>query len=166
MFNVVFTATAPLVVGWFDRDLDKGYGTRFPLLYREGQKNLYFNLRSIVGWLATAVLHALIILATVMVGADPTEVRGTRSCKRSVLAPVLACSCTATRACRRPLPATLRSCPSLRAADGPPHRQHTQPGPGRRADVLHSHHHRARAAGLGGRPLDAAAPRLLLGISR
>ena len=38
MFNVVFTATAPLVVGWFDRDLDKGYGPRFPLLYREGAR--------------------------------------------------------------------------------------------------------------------------------
>lgn len=37
MFNVVFTASAPLVVGWFDRDLDKRYGTRFPLLYREGE---------------------------------------------------------------------------------------------------------------------------------
>jgi len=36
MFNVVFTATAPLVVGWFDRDLDRGYGEKFPLLYREG----------------------------------------------------------------------------------------------------------------------------------
>lgn len=36
MFNVVFTALAPLVVGWFDRDLDKRYGERFPLLYREG----------------------------------------------------------------------------------------------------------------------------------
>ena len=38
LFNVVFTATAPLVVGWFDRDLDKAYGTRFPLLYREGKR--------------------------------------------------------------------------------------------------------------------------------
>jgi magnesium-transporting ATPase (P-type) len=36
LFNVVFTAMAPLVVGWFDRDLDKVYGERFPLLYREG----------------------------------------------------------------------------------------------------------------------------------
>ena len=37
MFNVVFTACAPLVVGWFDRDLDKGYGLRFPLLYKDGE---------------------------------------------------------------------------------------------------------------------------------
>lgn len=42
-YNVVFTALAPLVVGWFDRDLDKAYGMRFPLLYKEGQNNLYFK---------------------------------------------------------------------------------------------------------------------------
>lgn len=36
LFNVIFTAAAPLVVGWFDRDLDKDYGLRFPFLYREG----------------------------------------------------------------------------------------------------------------------------------
>lgn len=142
MFNVVFTACAPLVVGWFDRDLDKGYGLRFPLLYKDGerrglrrgrdrdlgqgvlalvtagrcaipkcgrlracssfdaiqkssapsgthvmrmtptatlpvpvgQRNLYFNLRAISGWLATAILHAVIILAAVMWGAHSTEV--------------------------------------------------------------------------------------------
>lgn len=36
LFNVVFTAAAPLVVGWFDRDLEKQYSMRFPFLYREG----------------------------------------------------------------------------------------------------------------------------------
>jgi hypothetical protein len=39
-----------------------------------GQQNLYFNLRAIVGWLLIAVMHASIILAAVVVGADPTEV--------------------------------------------------------------------------------------------
>ena len=42
-YNVVFTALAPLVVGWFDRDLDKAYGLRFPALYREGQRNSYLK---------------------------------------------------------------------------------------------------------------------------
>lgn len=37
LFNVVFSAAAPLVVGWFDRDLDKEVGLRFPFLYREGE---------------------------------------------------------------------------------------------------------------------------------
>jgi phospholipid-transporting ATPase len=36
LFNVVFTAAVPLIVGWFDRDLDKEYGLRFPFLYQEG----------------------------------------------------------------------------------------------------------------------------------
>lgn len=38
LFNVVFTAAAPLVVGWFDRDLDKDLGLRFPFLYHEGEQ--------------------------------------------------------------------------------------------------------------------------------
>ena len=38
LFNVVFTAAAPLVVGWFDRDLDKEYGIKYPQLYKEGRR--------------------------------------------------------------------------------------------------------------------------------
>lgn len=37
LFNVVFTVAAPLVVGWFDRDLDKQYGIKYPALYGEGK---------------------------------------------------------------------------------------------------------------------------------
>lgn len=37
LFNVVFTAAAPLVVGWFDRDLDKNAGLKYPFLYKEGE---------------------------------------------------------------------------------------------------------------------------------
>lgn len=37
LFNVVFTALAPLVVGWFDRDLDKNMGLKYPFLYKEGE---------------------------------------------------------------------------------------------------------------------------------
>jgi phospholipid-transporting ATPase len=37
LFNVVFTAAAPLVVGWFDRDLDKNMGLKYPFLYKEGE---------------------------------------------------------------------------------------------------------------------------------
>lgn len=38
LFNVVFTAAAPLVVGWFDRDLDKNAGLKYPILYKEGER--------------------------------------------------------------------------------------------------------------------------------
>ena len=36
LYNVVFTSAAPLVVGMFDRDLDKPYGLRYPGLYKSG----------------------------------------------------------------------------------------------------------------------------------
>jgi phospholipid-transporting ATPase len=119
LFNVVFTAAAPLVIGWFDRDLDKNAGLRFPFLYKEGellhrracvsaqpvrcgvlqhrlrvqamtrhdhrpttrasittpagQQNLYFSLPAIVGWLGTALLHAAVIVITVLLGADSLD---------------------------------------------------------------------------------------------
>eukprot|EP00879_Flechtneria_rotunda_P010836 GHRR01011325.1.p1 GENE.GHRR01011325.1~~GHRR01011325.1.p1 ORF type:complete len:1369 (+),score=416.83 GHRR01011325.1:1346-5452(+) len=73
LFNVIFTAAAPLVIGWFDRDLDKGCGLRFPFLYKEGQQNLYFSLPAIVGWLGTALLHAALVVAMVLTGADSID---------------------------------------------------------------------------------------------
>jgi hypothetical protein len=43
------------------------------LLLSTGQKNMYFNLRAILGWLSVAMLHALIILLVVLLGADGME---------------------------------------------------------------------------------------------
>jgi phospholipid-transporting ATPase len=37
-----------------------------------GQRNVYFNLTAIVGWLGTALLHAALTLSMVMSGADAT----------------------------------------------------------------------------------------------
>lgn len=52
--------------------------TVLPLLLSTGQKNIYFNLRAILGWLSVAMLHALIILLIVLLGADGLEAdRGT-----------------------------------------------------------------------------------------
>ncbi|KAF6253363.1 hypothetical protein COO60DRAFT_1547131 [Scenedesmus sp. NREL 46B-D3] len=67
LFNVVFTAAAPLVVGWFDRDLEKNWGCA------SRQQNLYFSLPAIVGWLGTALLHAALTVAMVLVGSDSLE---------------------------------------------------------------------------------------------
>lgn len=38
-----------------------------------GQLNLYFNMSAIVGWLGTALLHAAIVVAMVMTGADSLD---------------------------------------------------------------------------------------------
>jgi hypothetical protein len=222
LFNVVFTATTPLVVGWFDRDLDKTYGERFPLLYRDGaragrrargvgsgprrlaprlvqpggpvlrflvstppraralpppgQRNLYFNLRAISGWLSIAVLHAAVILVAVMLGAHPTNVcsprvpaqdgRRHRQPRRQTLCqgPLRVSPCTGL---------TSRACPAAIPLPPPPHtavrplqRPHAVPGAERHPDVHHCDHHRARPAGHRAGPVDLDAPRRDVGLHR
>jgi hypothetical protein len=58
-----------------------------PVSWPAGQRNLYFNLPAIAGWLATAVAHALIILASVMMGADSTEVGASLFQKAALMGP-------------------------------------------------------------------------------
>lgn len=36
LFNVIFTALTPIIIGIFDRDVDREMGLRFPQLYRQG----------------------------------------------------------------------------------------------------------------------------------
>jgi phospholipid-transporting ATPase len=37
LYNVVFTALTPIVIGMFDRDVDKEMGLKYPGLYRQGK---------------------------------------------------------------------------------------------------------------------------------
>ena len=37
LFNVVFTALTPIIIGIFDRDVDKEMGLKYPGLYRQGE---------------------------------------------------------------------------------------------------------------------------------
>lgn len=43
---------------------------RATLFVHAGQNNMYFNLRALLGWLATSALHACFILVMVLIGAD------------------------------------------------------------------------------------------------
>eukprot|EP00195_Chlamydomonas_chlamydogama_P002386 CAMPEP_0202922204 /NCGR_PEP_ID=MMETSP1392-20130828/77797_1 /ASSEMBLY_ACC=CAM_ASM_000868 /TAXON_ID=225041 /ORGANISM="Chlamydomonas chlamydogama, Strain SAG 11-48b" /LENGTH=1321 /DNA_ID=CAMNT_0049615821 /DNA_START=167 /DNA_END=4132 /DNA_ORIENTATION=- len=74
LFNVIFTALTPIVIGIFDRDVDRELGLKYPALYRQGQKNTYFNFWAITGWLATSLLQCAIIMVLVLVGCYPTMI--------------------------------------------------------------------------------------------
>ena len=37
LFNVVFTALTPIVIGIFDRDVDRDKGLQYPALYKQGE---------------------------------------------------------------------------------------------------------------------------------
>jgi phospholipid-transporting ATPase len=42
-------------------------------IWRAGQRNLYFSLPAIVGWLGTAFFHAALIVVMVLLGADSLD---------------------------------------------------------------------------------------------
>lgn len=48
LYNVVFTALTPIVIGMFDRDVDKAMGIKYPGLYRQGEG----CGRAAAGWVA------------------------------------------------------------------------------------------------------------------
>jgi magnesium-transporting ATPase (P-type) len=43
LFNVVFTALTPIVIGLFDKDVDKGMCLKYPALYKEGADLLRYQ---------------------------------------------------------------------------------------------------------------------------
>lgn len=69
LFNVVFTSATPLVIGMFDRPVDKALLQRYPQLYQQGIRNTDFNARTIAGWFLSAVLQSAVLMVLALVGA-------------------------------------------------------------------------------------------------
>ncbi|GLI58430.1 hypothetical protein VaNZ11_000135 [Volvox africanus] len=72
LFNVVFTALTPVVIGIFDRDVDKAMALKYPGLYMQGQRNEYFNFRAIVLWLISSLYQTAIIMVFILWGCRST----------------------------------------------------------------------------------------------
>ncbi|GMH35862.1 hypothetical protein BSKO_03730 [Bryopsis sp. KO-2023] len=65
LYNVIFTSLAPLAVGLLDQDVDRQTSLRFPELYRQGQRNAYFNIWVRIVWFLYGFLHAAITMCVV-----------------------------------------------------------------------------------------------------
>lgn len=74
LFNVVFTSLLPIVIGMFDRDVDREMGLRYPALYKQGQRNQYLNLTSILGWLTSSLYQSGIIMTFMLIGCSSTTI--------------------------------------------------------------------------------------------
>ncbi|GLC46227.1 hypothetical protein PLESTM_001842700 [Pleodorina starrii] len=72
LFNVVFTALTPVVIGIFDRDVDKAMALKYPGLYMQGQRNEYFNFRAIALWLLSSLYQTAIIMVFILWGCRST----------------------------------------------------------------------------------------------
>ena len=70
LFNVFFTALTPIVIGVFDRDVDRHVASKYPALYKQGQKNVYFNVWAIAGWLLSSMFQCSVILVLILIGCN------------------------------------------------------------------------------------------------
>ncbi|CAJ0931030.1 unnamed protein product, partial [Mesorhabditis belari] len=60
MFNVIFTAWPPLIIGLFDRPINDDQMLRFPALYYSFQKRA-FTMDKFAGWIGLAIYHSLVL---------------------------------------------------------------------------------------------------------
>jgi len=60
-YNVLFVALPIIIVGAIDEDLPDTYSKEFPQLYRQGQRNEYFDIRVKVLWMANAMYQSVIL---------------------------------------------------------------------------------------------------------
>lgn len=61
LYNVLFTALPPLVLGLFDRSNHADLMLKFPQLYKHTQSKANFNMKVFWSWMLNTLLHSLII---------------------------------------------------------------------------------------------------------
>ncbi|XP_076039881.1 ATPase phospholipid transporting 8A1 isoform X2 [Oratosquilla oratoria] len=61
MYNVLFTAAPPLVLGIFDRSCSAETRMKYPELYRESQSGSHYNWKVFVWWVFLALVHSLLL---------------------------------------------------------------------------------------------------------
>ncbi|XP_020521908.1 phospholipid-transporting ATPase 3 isoform X2 [Amborella trichopoda] len=60
LYNVIFTALPVIIVGLFDKDVSASLSKRYPQLYKEGIKNMFFKWRVLAVWAVFSVYQSLI----------------------------------------------------------------------------------------------------------
>ncbi|URE19407.1 ATPase, class [Musa troglodytarum] len=60
LYNVIFTALPVIIVGLFDKDVSASLSKKYPELYKEGIRNMFFKWRVVAVWAFFALYHSLI----------------------------------------------------------------------------------------------------------
>lgn len=61
LYNVAFSAAPPTALGLFERNMSAKSCLRFPVLYKETQKNTAFDKVTFFTWLANGIFHSAIL---------------------------------------------------------------------------------------------------------
>ncbi|KAH6800420.1 ATPase E1-E2 type family protein / haloacid dehalogenase-like hydrolase family protein [Perilla frutescens var. hirtella] len=78
MFNVLLTSLPVLSLGVLEQDVSSDICLKFPPLYKQGQKNICFSWKRIIGWISNGVLASLIVftLNVYMLSPAPFDKKG------------------------------------------------------------------------------------------
>ncbi|PQQ18213.1 hypothetical protein Pyn_01808 [Prunus yedoensis var. nudiflora] len=70
LYNVIFTALPVIIVGLFDKDVSASLSKKYPELYREGIRNVFFKWRVVAVWAFFSVYQSLIFYYFVTTSSD------------------------------------------------------------------------------------------------
>ena len=59
-FNLVGSGLPIMLYGILDRDVDAKTLLRFPSIYGEGRRGVFFSFKVVVWWLGLSIVHALV----------------------------------------------------------------------------------------------------------
>lgn len=76
MYNAIFTAGAPIVIGIFDRPVDRAMLLAHPQLYRSGLQGGGLGLGSIAAWMGAACLQGAVVLGLALAGLASVPAAG------------------------------------------------------------------------------------------
>ncbi|KAL6187139.1 hypothetical protein ACLB2K_043254 [Fragaria x ananassa] len=60
LYNVIFTALPVIMVGLFDKDVSAALSKKYPELYKEGIRNMFFKWRVVATWAFFSVYQSLV----------------------------------------------------------------------------------------------------------
>lgn len=70
LYNVIFTALPVIVVGIFEKDVSASLSKRYPQLYQEGIKNMFFKWRVLAVWAFFAVYQSIVFFSFAVGASD------------------------------------------------------------------------------------------------
>ncbi len=70
LYNAVWSSWLPLFAYIFEQDVDDRRSILFPVLYRAGQKRVYFNFGVFWKWVFLSILHGIILFYVPMWGLE------------------------------------------------------------------------------------------------
>ncbi|PKA61390.1 Phospholipid-transporting ATPase 3 [Apostasia shenzhenica] len=70
LYNVIFTALPVIIVGLFDKDVSALISKKYPELYKEGIRNMFFKWRVVAIWAFFSVYQSLVIYNITLVSSQ------------------------------------------------------------------------------------------------